>query len=101
MIDEEHDSSFKQQERVRYHARSVALHRAVSEKIPAILGTATPSLETVQAARAGRAKTLLLSERATRIEMPTVKMIDLGRAYLSDGLSSPLSGGDSKSNGRR
>ena len=90
VIDEEHDSSFKQQERVRYHARSVALHRAVSEKIPAILGTATPSLETVQAARAGRAKTLLLSERATRIEMPTVKLIDLGRAYLSDGLSSLL-----------
>lgn len=90
VIDEEHDSSFKQQERVRYHARSIALHRAVTEQIPALLGTATPSLESVHAARAGRAETLLLSERATRVEMPAVKMIDLSRVYVQDGLSIPL-----------
>ncbi len=90
VIDEEHDTSFKQQERVRYHARSVALHRAAVEKIPVIFGTATPSLETVQAARAGRAKTLILSERATRIDMPKVRMIDLGRDYVQSGLSTTL-----------
>lgn len=90
VIDEEHDASFKQQERVRYHARSICLHRAATNKIPIILGTATPSLETVHAARAGRAKTLLLPERATRISMPEVKLIDLGREYAHDGLSSTL-----------
>ncbi len=90
VIDEEHDTSFKQQERARYHARSVCLHRAAENKIPIILGTATPSLETVQAARAGRAKTLLLPERATRITMPKVKLIDLSREYAQEGLSNVL-----------
>ena len=90
VLDEEHDTSFKQQERVRYHARSIALHRASIEQIPIILGTATPSLETVHAARLGRAQTLLLSERATRIEMPKVKLIDLGQEYARDGLSNVL-----------
>ncbi len=87
VLDEEHDTSFKQQERVRYHARSVALHRAAQEKFPIIFGTATPSLETVHAARAGRAQTLLLPERATRAPMPTVNLIDLGRDYSRDGLT--------------
>lgn len=90
VIDEEHDSSFKQQDRVRYHARSVALHRALSEKIPVVLGTATPSLESVHATRIGRAETLVLAERATKAEMPTVKILDLGRVYVQDGLSVPL-----------
>ena len=90
VIDEEHDTSFKQQERVHYHARSVALHRAVNEKLPIVFGTATPSLETVHAARSGRAEILLLPERATRIEMPTVKLIDLSRERASDSLSNSL-----------
>ncbi len=90
VIDEEHDTSFKQQERVRYHARSVSLHRAAVERIPILLGTATPSLESVYAARTGRAVSLLLSERATRIEMPKVKLIDLGKEYAQDGLSAKL-----------
>ena len=90
VIDEEHDTSFKQQERVHYHARSVALHRAAKEKFPIVFGTATPSLETVYAARSGRAEILLLPERATRIEMPTVKLIDLSRERASDSLSNSL-----------
>ena len=90
VIDEEHDTSFKQQERVHYHARSVALHRAVNEKLPIVFGTATPSLETVHAARSGRAEILILPERATRIEMPTVKLIDLSRERASDSLSNSL-----------
>ena len=90
VIDEEHDTSFKQQERVHYHARSVALHRAVSAKFPIVFGTATPSLETVHAARSGRAEILLLPERATRIEMPTVKLIDLSRERVLDSLSNSL-----------
>lgn len=90
VIDEEHDTSFKQQERVHYHARSVALHRAVSGKFPIVFGTATPSLETVHAARSGRAEILLLPERATRIEMPTVKLIDLSRERVLDSLSNSL-----------
>ena len=90
VIDEEHDTSFKQQERVHYHARSVALHRAFNEELPIVFGTATPSLETVHAARSGRAEILLLPERATRIEMPTVKLIDLSRERASDSLSNSL-----------
>ncbi len=90
VMDEEHDSSFKQQDRVCYHARTVALHRGVTENVPVIFGTATPSLETIQAARTGRAQALLLSERATRIEMPTVKVIDLSQEHVQNGLSVTL-----------
>ena len=90
VIDEEHDTSFKQQERVHYHARSVALHRAFNEQLPIVFGTATPSLETVHAAHSGRAEILLLPERATRIEMPKVKLIDLSRERASDSLSNSL-----------
>jgi primosomal protein N' (replication factor Y) len=52
VIDEEHDSSYKQQEGWRYHARDLAVYRAHSEQIPIILGSATPALETPQRAGA-------------------------------------------------
>ncbi len=90
VLDEEHDSSFKQQERVRYHARKVAVRRAMSLGIPVVLGSATPSIETLFAARSGHVKKIELTKRATRVEMPSVRMIDLNNVYESDGLSTPL-----------
>lgn len=90
VIDEEHDTSFKQQEQVRYHARSVAIHRAATLKIPLVFGTATPSIETVFAAQTGKLEKLNLPERATRIQMPTINLIDLNRSLLRDGVAIPI-----------
>ena len=64
VVDEEHDSSFKQQEGVRYHGRDVAVWRARQRGVPIVLGTATPSLETLHQARRGRYERLVLSGRA-------------------------------------
>ena len=64
VVDEEHDSSFKQQEGVRYHGRDVAVWRARQRGVPIVLGTATPSLETLHQAQHGRYERLVLSARA-------------------------------------
>jgi primosomal protein N' (replication factor Y) (superfamily II helicase) len=92
VVDEEHDGSFKQDEGVRYHARDVALVRAQRAGALCILGSATPSLETAHAARAGRYLHLRLTQRPTASPLPGVEIIDL-RRYLPDGeamLSAPL-----------
>ncbi len=62
VIDEEHDSSYKQQEGWRYHARDLAVWRAHSEQIPIILGSATPALETLHNVRQGKYRQLTLSK---------------------------------------
>ena len=90
VIDEEHDTSFKQQERVRYHARAVAIHRAASYQIPVVFGTATPSIETVYASGTGRLEKLDLPERATKIQMPAMKLVDLNRTFTQDGIATPI-----------
>ena len=90
VIDEEHDTSFKQHERARYHARAVAIHRAACEKIPVVCGTATPSLESVYATKTNRMAVLSLSKRATEAAMPTVKTIDLNNAAVRSGVSAVL-----------
>jgi primosomal protein N' (replication factor Y) len=64
VVDEEHDASFKQQEGVRYHGRDVAVWRARQRRVPIVLGTATPSLETLHQARRGRYERLVLPARA-------------------------------------
>ncbi len=90
VMDEEHDSSFKQQERVPYHARAVAIHRAAVNKIPFVCGTATPSLETVSAVRSNRVRQLDLPRRVSAAKMPTVRLIDLNRTNSLDGIATPL-----------
>src|SRR5947209_10851857 len=70
IVDEEHDGSFKQQDGVRYHGRDVALVRARAAGAVAVLGSATPSLETFAAAREGRLRLLELPERATPRPLP-------------------------------
>ena len=77
VVDEEHDPSFKQQEGVRYHGRDVALVRARSAGAVALLGSATPSLESWQAASDGRLRLLTLPDRATARPLPEVEVLDL------------------------
>jgi primosomal protein N' (replication factor Y) len=90
VVDEEHDGSYKQLEGLRYHARDLAVVRARALGIPIVLGSATPALETLANAGAGRYATLRLPERAGRAAIPEVRMIDLRRQRLDEGLSAPL-----------
>ncbi len=87
IIDEEHDASFKQQDGVRYQARDVAVYRAAQLKIPIVLGSATPSLESYANAHAGRYQLLTLSERASKVALPTIQLFDLNKQPSVDGLS--------------
>ena len=64
IVDEEHDTSFKQQEGFRYHARDVAVMRAREQNVPIVLGSATPALESLHNAKQGRYVHLRLGERA-------------------------------------
>lgn len=77
VLDEEHDASFKQDKAPRYHARDVAQWRAKDEKIPLILGSATPSLETWQRSTDGHYKLLSLQNRVLDLPLPDVAAIDL------------------------
>lgn len=90
VVDEEHDSSYKQQDGFRYHARDVAVMRASREGIPAVLGSATPSLESLYQAQRGRYRLLELTARATAGELPRIKILDMKRLAANDGLSHPL-----------
>jgi len=94
VIDEEHETSFKQDTVPRYHARDVAVKRAALEGIPIILGSATPSLESWQNARAGRYALLELPRRVADRPMPKVTLVDMreqGRSGSPFGvLSRPL-----------
>ncbi len=91
VIDEEHDPSYKQQEGLRYSARDLAVWRARQLGIPVVLGSATPSLETWQHAKAGRYQLLNLSERAVQSAvLPVVKLINTEREKTSEGLTQRL-----------
>ena len=90
VVDEEHDASYKQQDGFRYHARDLALIRARSLGVPVVLGSATPSLETLQHARSGRHAWLKLRERAGDARPPRVHVLDLRGQRLQDGLSRAL-----------
>ncbi len=79
IVDEEHDSSFKQEEGVRYHARDMAIWRAHKAGGVCVLGSATPSLESEQLTRSGRAIKLRLPDRARAQPMPRVELVDLRR----------------------
>lgn len=90
IVDEEHDTSYKQQDSLRYHARDVAVMRANKEQIPIILGSATPCIETLQNALAGKYHHLILSQRAGLAVPTTNKVIDVKGQFLEAGLSAPL-----------
>ena len=90
IIDEEHDLSFKQHEGFRYSARDLAVKRARDLNIPIILGSATPSLETLYNALQGRYETLLLPERAGNAKPPTINLLDVRSQKMEHGLSAQL-----------
>lgn len=90
ILDEEHDSSFKQQEGFRFSARDLAIVRGKLLNIPVILGTATPSLESLYNAQNKRYQLLHLSERAGVAVKPKFLLLDIRNKPLHDGLSEPL-----------
>lgn len=90
IVDEEHDSSFKQQDGLRYSARDVAVRRAQLADIPVILGSATPALESLNNALMGRYTHLRLPTRAGGASPPSMQLVDIRRAKLREGLSEPL-----------
>ncbi|KNC89725.1 primosomal protein N' [Trabulsiella odontotermitis] len=90
VIDEEHDSSYKQQEGWRYHARDLAVYRAHSEQIPIILGSATPALETLHNVRQHKYHQLKLTKRAGNARPANQHVLDLKGQPLQAGLSPAL-----------
>jgi primosomal protein N' (replication factor Y) len=89
VVDEEHDASYKQQEGFRYSGRDLAVARAQRAGCPAVLGSATPSLESLANAAAGRYVRLSLPERTGRAGKPRVTVVDLRIQPARDGLSPP------------
>ena len=90
IVDEEHDSSYKQQDGLRYSARDLAAKRAQSLSIPLLLGSATPSFESLYNAKRGRYQHLRLLNRAGGAQMPAFHLIDMRNENVLHGLSHQL-----------
>jgi primosomal protein N' (replication factor Y) len=87
VLDEEHESSFKQESVPRYHARDVAVARAMAEEIPLVLGSATPSLESWQRAKTGTYTLVEMPRRVLGRPLPAVGTIDLRAQQARGGMS--------------
>ena len=90
VVDEEHDASYKQHEGVRYSARDLAIWRARQRRVPIVLGSATPSLESWHAADTGRYRRVELANRAVAASLPKVRPVDIRRERLQNGVSEHL-----------
>jgi primosomal protein N' (replication factor Y) len=91
IVDEEHDSSFKQQDGLRYSARDVAIFRANQRGVPIVLGSATPSLESYHNAQSGRYRMLKLTGRAlAEARLPAVRCININQTVMHHGISENL-----------
>jgi primosomal protein N' (replication factor Y) len=91
IVDEEHDSSFKQQDGLRYSARDVAIFRANQRGVPIVLGSATPSLESYNNAQVGRYRMLKLTGRASATaRLPIVRSININQTLMHHGISENL-----------
>ena len=90
VVDEEHDTSFKQHEGFRYSARDLAVVRAQRAKVPVVLGSATPSLESLHNAAQGRYTRLELPERAGVARHPSMRLLDIRARPLVEGMSDML-----------
>jgi primosomal protein N' (replication factor Y) len=89
VVDEEHDASYKQQEGFRYSARDLGVMRARGAGVPVILGSATPSLESLENAASGRYTKHLLPQRPGAAQPPRMSLVDLRRHAADQGLSTP------------
>jgi primosomal protein N' (replication factor Y) len=89
VVDEEHDASYKQHEGFRYSARDLAVMRARGANVPIVLGSATPSLETLENAASGRYFKHLLPQRPGAAQPPRMSLVDLRRHAIEQGLSTP------------
>lgn len=87
IIDEEHDLSYKQQKGLRYSARDLALIRAQKEDIPVVLGSATPSMESMKNVRDGRYQELRLSNRVSNSELPDIHVHDVRNQKMYGAIS--------------
>jgi len=90
IVDEEHDTSLKQQDGFRYSARDLAVWRARQLDVPVVLGSATPSFESLENVNAGRYEKLRLPNRPGKARQPGVRLIDLRTQPCKDGLTEPL-----------
>ncbi|MEP5568244.1 MAG: primosomal protein N' [Halioglobus sp.] len=90
VVDEEHDQSYKQQDGFRYSARDVAVKRAQLENCPVLLGSATPSLESLHNALKGRYTHHRLQQRAGGSQLPILEAVDIRKAPLQSGFSPTL-----------
>lgn len=90
IVDESHDLSYKQQDTLRYHACNVALYRGFLAKLPVILGTATPSLESLNLVKQGKLTELTLTHRAGNAKPAPIKIIDARSQKSQHGLSLSL-----------
>ena len=90
IVDEEHDSAYKQQDGFRYHARDLALVRARALGVPVVLGSGTPSLESLANVEAGRYRSLHLRARPGALRPPQVRIVDMRAQHLQHGMSPAL-----------
>lgn len=91
VVDEEHDPSYKQQDGARYSARDLAVMRGKLEKLPVLLGSATPSLETWQRANEGRYLRLSMPTRMGGAVLPKVRVVDMNQQPKGKGANTALS----------
>lgn len=90
VVDEEHDSSYKQQDGFRYSARDIAVKRGQLENCPVVLGSATPSLESIHNVELCRYQHHRLQQRAGGAQAPTLRALDVRKQVLNAGFSRPL-----------
>jgi len=92
IVDEEHETTYKQEEAPRYHARDVAVVRAKIEKCTVVLGSATPSLESYHNATTGKYELATLTQRVDERQMPLMRIVDLRQVRRKEKTMSILSG---------
>jgi primosomal protein N' (replication factor Y) (superfamily II helicase) len=91
IVDEEHETTYKQEEAPRYHARDVAVVRAKIEKCAVVLGSATPSLESYHNATTGKYELLALTQRVDDQRMPLMRIVDLRQERRKEKIAPILS----------
>src|SRR5262245_22568650 len=90
VVDEEHEPAYKQSEQLRYHGRDTAVRRAQLLGVPVVLGSATPSLESLANAKRGKYTRITLPHRVDRRPLPKVRIVDLRRQGGASQVSPPL-----------